>query len=514
MSLQQALIPLFTHLLPLALFICMGLDVLIRNPKKTEHRLISVLTLCYSSLFLEEYVRQLLPISYSPALAALWFSNTGILIPGLGFHFIAKLTGMDERMPRYLYPYVFYLPALFPLFSIFGAQEMISAQRFAEIGMWKQPVYNASYYAALVVSTSVSLLYLFPLLKARIRAASAEMKSLYTLTVWGVVVTALWIVAFGLFKYGSFMPPYPYIYCGLLWCFVLRLTMRRHDFLNFADKRYEKLFHLNPAAILLLDRSGAVREANPAAEQLIGDMCEDREAFYSLVKGVVRERVRAAREIKDYEATVQGASRRLDVLLDGDFITVDNEPHIILIVRDVTAQREYQEEIRYLAYHDPLTRLPNRRYFYERLESTVAEAKRQDSLVGIVLIDLDYFKDINDKYGHKAGDEALLHTSRLLREAVAERGLAARLGGDEFVLLLPGLTSGEALEETIRLLRASVDASRLICEGQEIPIAMSIGASLYPQDGMDGDALMHGADKAMYAVKRRSRNDYGLAGRQ
>ncbi|MDG0810214.1 GGDEF domain-containing protein [Cohnella rhizosphaerae] len=352
----------------------------------------------------------------------MWFSNTGILIPGLGFHFIAKLTGMDERMPRYLYPYVFYLPALFPLFSIFGAQEMISAQRFAEIGMWKQPVYNASYYAALVVSTSVSLLYLFPLLKARIRAASAEMKSLYTLTVWGVVVTALWIVAFGLFKYGSFMPPYPYIYCGLLWCFVLRLTMRRHDFLNFADKRYEKLFHLNPAAILLLDRSGAVREANPAAEQLIGDMCEDREAFYSLVKGVVRERVRAAREIKDYEATVQGASRRLDVLLDGDFITVDNEPHIILIVRDVTAQREYQEEIRYLAYHDPLTRLPNRRYFYERLESTVAEAKRQDSLVGIVLIDLDYFKDINDKYGHKAGDEALLHTSRLLREAVAERG--------------------------------------------------------------------------------------------
>uniref|UniRef100_UPI003B8A7EB2 GGDEF domain-containing protein n=1 Tax=Cohnella rhizosphaerae TaxID=1457232 RepID=UPI003B8A7EB2 len=82
------------------------------------------------------------------------------------------------------------------------------------------------------------------------------------------------------------------------------------------------------------------------------------------------------------------------------------------------------------------------------------------------------------------------------------------------MLLLPGLTSGEALEETIRLLRASVDASRLICEGQEIPIAMSIGASLYPQDGMDGDALMHGADKAMYAVKRRSRNDYGLAGRQ
>ncbi|MFC3804087.1 diguanylate cyclase domain-containing protein [Cohnella sp. GCM10012308] len=514
MSLQQALIPLFTHLLPLALFICMGLDVLIRNSKKTEHRLVSIITLCYSSLFLEEYVRQLLPISYSPALAALWFSNTGILIPGLGFHFTAKLTGMDKRMPRFLYPYVFYVPALFPLISIFGAEEIISTQRFVEIGMWKQPVYNTSYYIALIVSTLACLLYLFPLLKSRARAASAELKSLYTLTTWGVVVTALWIIAFGLFNYGSFMPPYPYIYCGLLWCFTLRLTMRRHDFLNFVDKRYEKLFHLNPAAIVLLDRSGAVRETNPAAEQLVGGMCEDREAFYSLMKTVVSEQMRDTREIKGYEATVHGASKRLDVLLDGDYIMVDNEPHIILIVRDVTAQREYQEEIRYLAYHDPLTRLPNRRYFYERLEPAVAEAKRRDGLMGIVLIDLDYFKDINDKYGHKAGDEALLHTSRLLREAVADRGLAARLGGDEFVLLLPEVASGEALEETIRRLRASVAASRLICEGQEIPIAMSIGASLYPQDGADGDALMHGADKAMYAVKRRSRNDYGMAGRQ
>lgn len=347
MSLQQALIPLFTHLLPIALFICMGIDVLIRNPKKTEHRLISLVTLCYSSLFLEEYVRQLLPISYSPALAAFWFSNTGILIPGIGFHFTARLTGLHLRMPKYLYPYVFYLPALVPLFSIFGAKEMVSAQRFVESGMWKQPVYNSSYYIALIVSTCISLLYLLPLLKARARAASAEQKSLYALTIWGVVLTAAWILGFGLFNYGSFMPPYPYIYCGLLWCFVLRLTMRRHDFLNFVDKRYEKLFQLNPAAIVLLDQTGTIREANPAAEPFVGPAASDREPFQALLRQVARSHSRDARAITNYESTVQGASKRLNVLLDGDAITVDNEPHLILIMRDVTAQREYQEEIQY-----------------------------------------------------------------------------------------------------------------------------------------------------------------------
>src|SRR5690554_6787838 len=107
MGLTEVIIPLFTHFVPILFFVCMGIDVLQRNTKKVEHRLLSLITLCFMLLFAEEYVRHQLPIEYSPILAAVWFSSVGILIPGLGFHLFIKFARLDQKMPRYIYPYIF-----------------------------------------------------------------------------------------------------------------------------------------------------------------------------------------------------------------------------------------------------------------------------------------------------------------------------------------------------------------------------------------------------------------------
>jgi diguanylate cyclase (GGDEF)-like protein len=200
----------------------------------------------------------------------------------------------------------------------------------------------------------------------------------------------------------------------------------------------------------------------------------------------------------------------VEVLIDGDYVSVDNEPHMILIVRDVTGQKESQEEIRFLAYHDPLTRLLNRRYFYEKLNEAIQEAEEKSIRLAVILIDLDLFKETNDKYGHEAGDEVLRHTARIIMETADPVGMAARLGGDEFVLFIRDISSVSFIEEMIEKLQMRFAVEELWYREYPIPVRMSIGASFFPDDGTDGDTLMMNADKAMYQVKRSGKIAYEL----
>ncbi|WMT40982.1 hypothetical protein RE628_28630 [Paenibacillus sp. D2_2] len=159
MNIKDALILLFTHGLPILFFAYMATDVLLRNKRKVEHILLSLICLCYLLLFAEEYVRHQVPLEYSPILSAVWLSSTGILIPGFGAHFLIKLTHLDQKMPRVIYPYVFYLPLLFVVINLATGADLISSQQFYEQGMWKLPVYNTGYYIAMTSSVVMDLLF-------------------------------------------------------------------------------------------------------------------------------------------------------------------------------------------------------------------------------------------------------------------------------------------------------------------------------------------------------------------
>jgi PAS domain-containing protein len=333
MSTSEVWVFLFAYLLPILFFVYMGTDVMLRNSRKTEHRLLCITAGVYILLFVEEYIRHQLPISYGPTLVALWFSNAGILMPGLGFHFLAKFSGIDKRMPRYLYPAIFYLPILIIPINVWSSKEIISSSEFIQVGVWKYPIYNMEYYIALTVSVLVSSLYLVVLYKGKATASTREHKAIFHLLIFAVIVCTCWHVIFGYFQF-EHLPPYPYIYGGLIWCFILRLAMVRFDFLNFATKRYEKLFNLNPAAIILVDQSGLIREANPSARQLFDHIDLDQTPFDKLImEHVWQDNIRSSREIKDFETSIYKKNVRLDVLIDGDIITVDNEPHMFIINR-------------------------------------------------------------------------------------------------------------------------------------------------------------------------------------
>src|SRR5882672_7765138 len=191
-------------------------------------------------------------------------------------------------------------------------------------------------------------------------------------------------------------------------------------------------------------------------------------------------------------------------------------------VHDITRRKDTEEQIRRLAYYDPLTGLPNRLLFTEQLSRALAHAERHRGRIATMFVDLDNFKRVNDTLGHRAGDQLLREASARLsavlraQDSVA-RGTVdsgsdcsiARLGGDEFIVLLTDVTQAQDAARAARRLVDALDEPFII-EGTEIFCGGSVGVSMYPEDGADVDTLLMNADTAMYRAKARGRGAYQL----
>lgn len=176
-------------------------------------------------------------------------------------------------------------------------------------------------------------------------------------------------------------------------------------------------------------------------------------------------------------------------------------------VLDITERRQYEERIRFQATHDALTGLPNRTLLHDRLQQAVQSAQRSGELVAAVFLDLDQFKFVNDSLGHQAGDALLKTVTERLLSSVRVCDTVSRQGGDEFVLLLAGCESREAIEQaTLRIINAVAEPMEV--GGIELQITCSVGISVYPDDGINAEALLRHADSAMYKAKEAGSNSY------
>jgi len=181
--------------------------------------------------------------------------------------------------------------------------------------------------------------------------------------------------------------------------------------------------------------------------------------------------------------------------------------HYVGMVTDITAIKESQKRLEYLASYDGLTGLPNRSFFHSRLQHAIEAASRHGHLLAILFIDLDNFKMINDTLGHDMGDRLLVEMAGRLKGCVRQDDTLARLGGDEFTVLLENMgDAGEAARTAQRLVEAASTPFGL--SGREIFVSASIGISVFPTDGQDLLTLMKSADTAMYKVKEQGRNHY------
>jgi len=185
----------------------------------------------------------------------------------------------------------------------------------------------------------------------------------------------------------------------------------------------------------------------------------------------------------------------------------DRVTHYVCVFSDITELKQSQDKLDHLAHHDPLTALPNRLLFHDRLQHAMIRAAREGEALAVLFIDLDRFKNVNDTLGHHVGDELLKQVAAALSRCLREGDTLARLGGDEFIVLLEGVNGafgpGHVAEKLMTLFEQPFTVS-----GHELFVTCSVGISLFPQDAADLNMLVRNADVAMYQAKARGRNGY------
>ncbi len=174
---------------------------------------------------------------------------------------------------------------------------------------------------------------------------------------------------------------------------------------------------------------------------------------------------------------------------------------------EIAERKKAEETIKHMAYRDPLTSLPNRRLFTDRLTMALTHSQRNQQKLAVMLLDMDHFKEVNDTLGHGEGDRLLQVVGERLTRLLRKGDTVARMGGDEFMLLLPEITGEKsAVKVAANILKALRDT--FVFDGHEIHATASIGIAIYPDDGGDGNILVKRADNAMYLAKNQGRNNY------
>jgi diguanylate cyclase (GGDEF)-like protein/PAS domain S-box-containing protein len=237
----------------------------------------------------------------------------------------------------------------------------------------------------------------------------------------------------------------------------------------------------------------------------------DREATQAVFKRMTAGDLESAEEYEN-RVVSKGGDERL--IAWRHKALGDQSGHVTAVLssgEDITERRKAQERVAYLAYHDQLTGLPNRAALQDHLMVAVARASRSGLAAGLLCLDLDDFKLVNDSLGHAVGDELLLAVARRLGEAKRHGDVLARAGGDEFLVLLPDVPEeGErsALSAAQRVVAAFQDPFEVA--GTELHVTASVGVSLFPRDAGDADELLRHSDAAMYEAKRSARAGFSL----
>ncbi|MFB6273457.1 MAG: diguanylate cyclase domain-containing protein [Salinibacter sp.] len=303
-----------------------------------------------------------------------------------------------------------------------------------------------------------------------------------------------------------------------IWTLVLMQDQRplKEQEKSKQEKRYWQLFNQNQVGLIWARLDGTVLSCNPAAAQMFGyDSPEafEGQSFADHYRGDLDERqdtidqLRAEGEVSNWNVPMKQRDGSPFMILESLVLYEDSQyggPVVVSSFVEVTKQARLWEELKEMAYHDPLTGLPNRRFMKQQAPKIFSLADRRERYAGVAYIDLDGFKAVNDEWGHETGDEVLVAIADRLDRTTRESDVVARIGGDEFAVLWADVdASNEILAATRRLVR-TFDEPFTVGE-KRFPIDLSVGVATYPTVGDDIETLLHHADQAMYRAKEEGR---------
>jgi diguanylate cyclase (GGDEF)-like protein/PAS domain S-box-containing protein len=296
---------------------------------------------------------------------------------------------------------------------------------------------------------------------------------------------------------------------------------RAESALRTSEARFRAIVQESRDIVVVFDATGGVRYASPALERVLGHPVDSYAGSLrlDLVHRDDRDAVvRAWTSVLDTpEAGARASYRALNangawVWLDANVTNLLHVPEIegiVLHARDVTEQKRLELELRHLALHDPLTGLPNRTLLADRMDQALRQAVHDGKRVGLLFVDLDYFKQVNDAFGHEAGDGLLRAVAERLQSVTRVGETVARLGGDEFVLLLPMILDALPAMKRAEQVQAAM-ALPFSSHGREVRSGVTIGIAVSEPGLLEPEALLRDGDAALYRAKRTGRGRYLL----
>jgi diguanylate cyclase (GGDEF)-like protein/PAS domain S-box-containing protein len=282
---------------------------------------------------------------------------------------------------------------------------------------------------------------------------------------------------------------------------------------------YRMLVEYLPETIIK-QRNGKIDFVNEAGVKLFGKTNVEEVIGFSIWDFVSSDRreeiqrlIDETYDVKDYQkpqTVVAGLFRKDGYMIYSEIKVIPigskDKPDIQIVIRDVTAKKQYESKLEYLAYHDPLTGFKNRRLFSKMVKESMKIAEEEKEQIAILYIDIDKFKSINDTYGHDAGDSLLVQFSERLKSSVREEDELCRVGGDEFLVLLTGIKEKKEIEKITERIHQAFQQPYNIND-ELLHITSSIGISVFPRHGIDARSLIYHADQALYKAKEE-RNQY------
>lgn len=287
-----------------------------------------------------------------------------------------------------------------------------------------------------------------------------------------------------------------------------------------SERKFRSVVESANDAIILADSKGAIISWNKGAQFIFG--YQDKEVLGKKLQIIIPERFKEAhqkgmeRYLSTGEPRVIGKTVELQGLKkDGNEFPIElslatwqeeGNLYFSSIIRDITERKHAEEKINQMVYLDPLTGLPNRHLLNDRLTQALDQANENKQIIGIMFIDLDRFKYINDTLGHATGDHLLIEVAKRIHSCLGKTDTVCRQGGDEFIVLLPNTTSDGITKKAQKIV--DLFSQSFVLNGHEMFVTPSIGITLYPSDGRDIETLIKNADTAMYRVKEQGKNNF------
>jgi len=430
-----------------------------------------------------------------------------VIVPAAFFVFVMQISGRQEwlKRPLLIGLYVEPLLVLIMMWTDPWHNLFFAGKRLENTGMILSagPVFWGN-----VIYSYLLLLITFILLVRRFMATSGIYRRQLGVVIAGAGVT--WLNSL-IFITG--LSPFPNAdntpFSFTLAAFAFAYALLRYRMLDIVPVARDTLIEGMSDGVLVLDANNRIVDMNPEAGKLLsaspaGTIGRPVEEVFSQWKDIVQAFLEVSKTRVEV-LTGNGSNTHLDLQISPLFDKRKNFIGRLVVWRDISRLKQIQTDLEKLATQDPLTHVYNRRHFYTLAEVEIQRSLRSHSPFSVILVDIDHFKNVNDKYGHKAGDEVLIHFTKVCIQNLRKVDIFSRFGGEEFAIVLPEADLDQA-KETAERIRKIVESTVLNIDEHQFKITASFGVSTFRGSPDTLELLLQKSDKALYTAKNKGRN--------